>query len=553
MHWFTQHADQIRRPRNLIIGGVLLLLVLTATVLARPFSGRAAGSPPFHDLTSYIAWVQSHHKAPFDRDGSLSSNKGGAAFIKKTQGKAPLAAASSAAAANIQVNQDRNPWPKAELGAAVNPANGSDYVVMENDFRQNFDHEIYHTSTDGGLHFTDDSATVGVDGFANAPYNFQSDPGVAFDSVGHSYISFISGNLIFDFINGYLNQDTEVDMVQGFANGQYTNITPTPIDFQPCNGLLTGTINCPAILDKPLITVDNVPGSPNEGSIYVYYTLFCNGAGPTGTDPCIDGSATIPPFSSAILESHSAGAGLPFSTVALVSGSFTQEQFSDMVVDSHGTPHMFFDDFTNPLAVNMYESTFSGGAWTVNATPVATFTYNGLNNLNNWQFRDAGAAAPGCGISKDTAYCAFSAQQIGSGKIESTPSVYVAKVNTLTGASTTHRVNNDAFGDGKDHFFAWATVAPSGAVYVGWYDNRNDPFNVKVEYFVGKSTNGGSSFATQKAVSTASFNPCTGFPGCGFFGDYTQIVSGPDGVVHAAWSDTRDGASMQVFSARVTW
>jgi hypothetical protein len=96
-------------------------------------------------------------------------------------------------------------------------------------------------------------------------------------------------------------------------------------------------------------------------------------------------------------------------------------------------------------------------------------------------------------------------------------------------------------------------VAPSGAVYVGWYDDRNDPFNTKVEYFVGKSTDNGASFPTQQAVSTASFNPCVGFPGCSFFGDYTQLVTGPDGVTHAAWSDTRDGASMQIYTQAITW
>ncbi|MEO7001073.1 MAG: hypothetical protein ABI068_04665 [Ktedonobacterales bacterium] len=42
-------------------------------------------------------------------------------------------------------------------------------------------------------------------------------------------------------------------------------------------------------------------------------------------------------------------------------------------------------------------------------------------------------------------------------------------------------------------------------------------------------------------------------PGCSFFGDYTQLVTGLDGVTHAAWSDTRDGASMQVYSQSITW
>ena len=40
---------------------------------------------------------------------------------------------------NIKVNQDRNPWPKAEVGAAVDPTDGGNYVVMTNDFRENFD------------------------------------------------------------------------------------------------------------------------------------------------------------------------------------------------------------------------------------------------------------------------------------------------------------------------------------------------------------------------------------------------------------------------------
>ena len=60
-------------------------------------------------------------------------------------------------------------------------------------------------------------------------------------------------------------------------------------------------------------------------------------------------------------------------------------------------------------------------------------------------------------------------------------------------------------------------------------------------------------FPTQKAVTDVSFNPCVGFPFCGFFGDYTQLVSGPDGIIHAAWSDTRDGASMQIWSQAITW
>jgi hypothetical protein len=369
---------------------------------------------------------------------------------------------------------------------------------------------------------------------------------VSFDSAGNSYLSDITGNLIFDANNLYENLDTEIDAVQGFSHGTYTSLLPTPIDDQPCNGVFTGTFNCPGTLDKPFIATDSNPNSPNQDTTYVYYTYFCN------SSPCTDGTATIPAFGSAILVSQSPGPGQPFSAPALVSGTLTNTQFSDLVIDASGTPHIFFDDFTDSPTINMWESTLEAGKWVVSKKPVASFVYHGLLDLN-WAFRDSGAEAPGCGIHGYEAYCAFSANQVAGGKLEGSPSVYLASISVKTGASNVVRVNSDAFNDLKEHFFAWATATPTGAVYVGWYDSRNDPFNAKVQYFVAKSTDGGKTFPVQVPVSDVAFNPCTGFPGCGFFGDYTQLVSGPDGVVHAAWSDTRDGASMQIWSETITW
>ena len=57
---------------------------------------------------------------------------------------------------------------------------------------------------------------------------------------------------------------------------------------------------------------------------------------------------------------------------------------------------------------------------------------------------------------------------------------------------------------------------------MGWYDDRDDPFNTKVEYFVAKSINAGSTFPKQQAVNDTSFNPSVGFPFCGFFGNAIQ-------------------------------
>src|ERR1700736_5300651 len=317
----------------------------------------SAQEPAPTDLASFVKYVQSHHRAPFDRDGVvLPKGK-----VLKIRTNAPLAKGS-----NVKVNRDRDPWPKAEIAGAVDPTSGNNYVVMSNDFRENYNHMFYHVSTTNGATWTDDSMVGGADpvtGFI--PLTFQSDPGVAFDTAGHSFLSTITGNLIFDFVNNYINMDTEIELAQGFGNGTYTSLLPTAIDDEPCNGSFS-TVNC--------------PGSPNKSTIYFYYTLFCNGK------RCVDGNATVPPFSSAILESHSRGAGLPFSAPRLVSGSLTQEQFSDMVIDSHGTPHIFFDDFSGPFTT-MWESTLQGGKWVVGNKPVATFVYNGLNNMRSEERR----------------------------------------------------------------------------------------------------------------------------------------------------------------------
>jgi hypothetical protein len=534
---------------------VMLRAALLSTLLAALLPGQLASAqnhPRFKDIDSYVRFVNSHMKAPFDRDSARLPQGAGMALLNSA--RQATTASTPTAHTNVKVNQDRNPWPKAEIGAAVDPTNGNNYVVMSNDFRENWDHMFYHVSTNGGKRWTDDSMVGGADpvtGFI--PLTFQSDPGVAFDSKGHSILSTITGNEIFDFNNSYENLDTEIYVAEGFGHGTYTLLLPTPVDDQPCSGTFDadGMFNCPGALDKPLVAVDNVPGSPHNGTIYVYYTYFCFGTGPNFDQPCTDGNAMIPAFTSAILEAHSPGAGLPFSAPNLVSGSLLNTQFSNLVIDSRGTPHVFFDDFTN-LPVAMYESTLKGANWVVSSKPVANFFFNNLASIN-WGFRSSGTIAPGCGINGDTAYCAFSANQLVNGPVESGVSAYVAVVNTLNATSKVYRVNNDPFNDGSDHFFPWATTKADGSVYVGWYDDRNDPFNTLVQYFVGKSTDGGHTFPTQTAVSDVAFNPCIGFPGCGFFGDYTQLASGPDGVVHAAWSDTRDGASMQIYSQAITW
>ena len=279
------------------------VIALPAIILwSQPVSAQV---PRPRNLESFVKYMQAHHQAPFDRDSAFIPKEEALKLQRNAEALKLLLNAPVLGGTNVKVNQDRNPWPKAEIAGAVDPRSGSNYVVMSNDFRENWDHMFYHVSTTGGATWTDDSMVGGADPFTGfIPLTFQSDPGVAFDTVGHSFLSTITGNVI--FAADYANLDTEIETAEGFANGTYTSLLPTVIDDQPCFFSCSSS-NCPAQLDKPLITIDNVPGSPNQGTIYVYYTFFCNDR------RCGDGDATVPPFSSAILESHARGAGLPFS------------------------------------------------------------------------------------------------------------------------------------------------------------------------------------------------------------------------------------------------
>ena len=156
----------IHRTEKSSIGRQLLRAVLVV-LIAGFFWGEAARAQhptAFKNMASYVAYVNKHHKAPFDRDAAVMP-PGGAKTLMERQAKARAEAATMVAAQttykNVQVNQDRNPWPKAEVGAAIDPSNPNNWVVMTNDFRLNFDHEFYHVSTNAGLNWTDDEMVGG--------------------------------------------------------------------------------------------------------------------------------------------------------------------------------------------------------------------------------------------------------------------------------------------------------------------------------------------------------------------------------------------------------
>lgn len=544
--------------KNKITTSLAMALALMSTFLLGTMKWNGAGltfaasrgAPLTYER--FVKKVVAEHKAPFFGKTLIIPGQF-QVYAQEANRRARLyATVVHGPAHNTKVNQDRNPWPKIDVAAAVNPLDGGNFLIVSNDTRQFFSHPFYHVTTSNGRNWDDDTIPSPMNPSTSSSYSQTNDPDVAFDLNNYSFISSISSSSYLDFQANYANFDNQVNLSMGYQGGIYTSNVASTIDYLPCNGPINTSAtfsNCQGQFDKAHVAVDTIANSPTKNRIYVYYSYFCTGAH-QGQEPCRDGNITIPAHSSAILEAHADGAGLPFSKPALVSGSLNQVQFSSLVIDHHGVAHIFFEDFSSAPTIKIYESTLFQDSWSVRSDPVLAFSYLGLNNPR-WGFRDSGTVAPGCAIAVDTAYCSFSASQVAGEATAATPDVYLAAIDTATGASRVTRVNNGA--GLKDHFFPWAVVDSRGRIYVGWYDNRNDPLGARIEYFVGESVDGGRSFPKQRPVSDVAFHPCVGFPGCSYFNDYDELTIGPDDVVHATWTDTRDGVTQQLYTQALKW
>ncbi len=101
--------------------------------------------------------------------------------------------------------------------------------------------------------------------------------------------------------------------------------------------------------------------------------------------------------------------------------------------------------------------------------------------------------------------------------------------------SSPQRVNDDAINHNKWHWFGTLAVAPNGRIDSVWLDSRNAANNTDSQLFYSYSTDGGTTWAPNVAVSN-SFNPFLGYPNQSKLGDYLTIVSDNTGgnVAYAA-------------------
>jgi hypothetical protein len=141
------------------------------------------------------------------------------------------------------------------------------------------------------------------------------------------------------------------------------------------------------------------------------------------------------------------------------------------------------------------------------------------------------------------------------------PNIGVPGVNTGTGCdvymikstdegatwSVPMKINTDAAGTGKDHYFPWITCdKANGTLSLVFMDNRNVT-NSKTEAWMAYSEDGGATWTDMKVsdVSTTP-SPIPGLAG-GYMGDYLGIDA-YNGKTYPTWCDNRSGQVMTYVS-----
>ena len=126
-----------------------------------------------------------------------------------------------------------------------------------------------------------------------------------------------------------------------------------------------------------------------------------------------------------------------------------------------------------------------------------------------------------------------------SGFTDGSDVMFVRSTNGGSTFSAPRRINDDPANHSKWHWFGALSVAPNGRIDVVWYDTRNAADNTTSQLFYSYSSDGGSTWSPNAAVSNP-FNPFVGYPNQFKLGDYITVVS-DDENANVAYAATFNG------------
>ena len=492
-----------------------LLLILFTVAIFHPISVSASSSQSLYKQPTWFAKYQR--------------------LLQETIGPSSTTSAFSVGS-NIDVSNEDT--PQSETSITVNPNKPSMLVGGSNEIvrlpmRGYFSGDAGKTWGAVDLPLPPPATTNGTD--------FGSDPGVAFDTRGNVYYSYI---VVFFNRQFQSIQGTEVAVAKSFNGGKSW---PQVTFFNFNSG--SGKFN-----DKPYITVDTNPNSPFRDNVYVAWDNASLNAGKSSAN-------------NALLFARSTDGGHTFGSPIAVNnltGGPSSVIGADPFVGPNGEVYVAWHDVQNNVL--SFNSSFDGGVTFGQLQTIAPTVVAFDDAIPAMASRRA-LLYPACDADRSTSanrgtlYCSWMDETASNGT-----DIFVARsLDHGASWSLPVRVNDDQTGVRKDQFNQWLSVDPtSGSVNLSWNDARNDQADTKTDIFFSQSTNGGSSFAANVKVTTAMSDESAANPFADAgnqYGDYEGIVAF-GGSIHPIWTDGRlDGAidpntglriGEEIFTATVT-
>jgi hypothetical protein len=435
------------------------------------------------------------------------------------------------------VDASNEDGPQSETAITVNPVNPSEVVGGSNEIVRLPMRGYF--SSNGGKSFGAVDLPLPPPATTNGT-DFGSDPGVAFDTRGNVYFSYIV--VFFNRTFGSI-QGSEVAVAKS-SDGGRTWPQATFLNFSSGGAKFN---------DKPMIAVDTNPSSPFRDSVYVAWDNASNNQGKSSSND-------------ALLVSRSTDGGASFSApiaINTLTGGPSSVIGADPFVGPNGELYVAWHDVQNNRL--LVGRSLDGGATFGAPNAIADTTIAFDSPIQPEASRGA-LLYPACdtdrssGANRGTLYCAWMDATAANGT-----DVFVSRsTDRAVDWGAPVRVNDDPTGVIRDQFNQWLSVDPTtGTVDVSWTDPRNDPGDAKTDTFFGRSSDG-LSFAPNVKVTTATSDESAAnqFANASDqYGDYEGIAAF-GGAAHPVWTDGRlDGATdpatglrigEEVFSASVS-
>jgi hypothetical protein len=437
----------------------------------------------------------------------------------------------------IRVNQTTTA-DQHEPTLTFDPLNPQIVLAAAKDWRTGPKQVWYYRSTDGGATWADGH----IDSLPGELPN-QSDPVITFDNTGTAYFALIVYNQNDLTVGGiFVVSSHDAGLTWGKPS-------------------LVSANNDTLFNDKEWIVVDNSSNPSTRGTIYVTWTLF------TKLSPNRERGD--------IVISRSTDGGVTFSPNKIVSlPAQDNNQGSYPVVGPNGEVYVLY--YTGTQAMDDEEGEMNSrseeaihGLLASSSLALQTSGRDALYVAKSTdggetfaQVRKAANVAfppsPLPGSSFRIFVLPTLAIDPHSGALYATWNDYSAGdtdiilVSSTDGGATwssEKRVNDDPGGERHDQFFPAAHVGADGTLHLLWLDRRDDPGNKRFAPYYARSTDGGTTFSKNTALTQTLSDPDVGFQGV-LIGDYLALDVTPDGSrVGAAWVDTRNGDQDIYFSS----